>query len=177
MPAQPGKPLPVVTPADAREIVRTRNKIDRVRGHGPISVRHTPGGISINFTGRPPVLPSPEDRFGRIVSSEQDGDNWRWTYTVEQVVKIAAGYDGWAKIAGSDNLTAYNLVEDMNGASGLMGNGIDTGNLPDGFELQPAPGGVIVPLFSVVVPVQSQSDVGLEYWFSYENGTDGSCDA
>jgi hypothetical protein len=101
----------------------------------------------------------------KIMSSSRDGSNFRWTYTVRSVI-LASETPFAAPTEVSANLTAYNTLERMNGASGLMGNGVDTANLAGtGLELQPAPAGAIV---------RADWD-GFAWFFEYANGVDGTC--
>ena len=117
------------------------------------------------------------DFYGRITGSAGDGDN-RWSYTFVEVAKTVAGYGGWTTLAGGRTGTARNFVEDMNAAAGVQGNGVDVANLDTAdftFTLQPCPAGVIVHVRTVFFIAAETAY--LEYWFAYENGVDGSCDA
>lgn len=109
----------------------------------------------------------------------------QWTYSFDEVEKTSAGYGGWDVLEGgrmgSDE--AYNSLEDMNpevDPGGVMGNGVVLANLDyDGddtfeFSLQPAPINAIVRMHAV--GFLSGSTQYTEYWFAYENGTDGVCD-
>ena len=104
----------------------------------------------------------------------------RWTYSWKAIYKATAGYGGWSDLAiavtGSNN--AFNTIENMNTASDaksptVQGNGVDIdgADFPDGFEIQPAPIHAIVRMYPVNVGTT------VEYWFSYENGIDGTCAA
>src|SRR4051812_18686406 len=86
----------------------------------------------------------------QIGTSSQDGSNKRWKYDWIEVYKSAAGYGGWTAVDsgrsghGDDFDYAYNGVEDLNGASGTFGNGVDSANLTGSFDIQPVPANVIV---------------------------------
>ena len=119
----------------------------------------------------------------QIGTSTQDGSNKRWKYDWIEVFKSTAGYGGWDEVEsgrsghGDDFDYAYNGVEDLNGASGTFGNGVDSANLSGTFDLKPVPDGVIVRGF-LVYPDDSNSDgypCKPELWFWYENGVDGDC--
>jgi hypothetical protein len=125
------------------------------------------------FPVRQPVS-GPSNGFAAlIVAAARDGSNWRWVYTIRAAEKTADGYDGWSNTADSTDLTAYNFAEDLNGASGLLGNGVDTANLPDPpatFAPQPIPVGSPVWVVSVSAPA------GTEYWIvQYPTSIDGAC--
>lgn len=112
----------------------------------------------------------------RITGKSQDGSNFRWSYAWSEVEKSATGFGGWTTVTDglsgttSEN-TAYNTIEDGNGATGLMGNGVDTDNFPDGgtFALQPVPNGTVLSARKRVLGST------VEYHFQYENGVDGGC--
>jgi len=113
--------------------------------------------------------------FGRITSSSQvsgTGGN-QYTYQFRQVEKTASGYGGWTDVSNGVSGSAFNLIEDQNGASGTLGNGVSVSNLTTDkarFTLRPAPTGTRVMLMPVVT-----TSGNTEYWFSYENGVDGGC--
>lgn len=109
--------------------------------------------------------------FTRTVDSVEHTYYYRWDYTFEEVEKTSTGYGGWAEKSGGITGTAYNMTEVPNSSSGVQGNGI-TYPLSDdaaGFTMKPAPTGIIVRVWPVTVGSTT------EYWFSYENGVDGSC--
>jgi hypothetical protein len=103
--------------------------------------------------------------FIKVMSAARDGSNFRWTYTIREVKRTATLFGAWTEI--SDDLTAFNSLEQMNGASGLMGNGVNTSDLSGtGLTLQPAPVGAIV-----------RASFEFDAWvFSYANAISGSCD-
>ncbi len=110
--------------------------------------------------------------WARITASESAGDN-KWSYSIAEAVKTSAGYGGWAAKSGGRTGTAYNVIEDINAASGVLGDGVNASNLDTDdftFTLQPCPNGV--PVWIRPVPVGEAT----EYWFAYENGIDGGCD-
>ena len=117
-----------------------------------------------------------EIRF-KITASTQDGTNKRWTYTARKQIKTSAGYGGWAAAADVADYTLLNSIEVSNGATGLWGNGVNSTNLPASpatMTIQPVPNGVIVRAW-VETFTPSGGAASIEYWFSYENGVDGSC--
>lgn len=108
--------------------------------------------------------------FCKTTANSRDGSNWRWTYTIQEVTKSSTGFTGWATIGSALTPSAYNFIEAANGASGVMGNGVDTANLETGFEIKPVPNGTLLRAYAVIA-----NGTTTEYWFSYENGVDGSC--
>ena len=134
----------------------------------------------------PEALDTPPPMF-IITSSTQDSTNYRWVYQAYRLKKGAAGYDGWDNLA-TESYTLYNTLEDMNGASGLLGTGVDTSSLDTAdwtFELQPCPVGAIVE--GVLIPVSlTQAELDAlptdenppdpEWWFEYSGSPDGECD-
>jgi len=104
----------------------------------------------------------------------------RWTYDWERVEKTEEGYGGWTPTGESGEANGYNTNEDMNDVTGVQGNGVDVANLDTPeytFEIQPAPPGVIVRMRVQESPSSGSESVVDEYWFTYENGVDGTCDA
>lgn len=99
----------------------------------------------------------------------------RWVYSWVEVGKGAAGYGGWESVTGGRSGTtstdpARNFMEDGNDGAGVEMNGVDLGNLPGSFAIQPVPAGAIVRM--EIVPV----DGSVEFWFNPGgNGVDGSC--
>jgi hypothetical protein len=105
-----------------------------------------------------------------IAGAVQDGSNKRWVYSFVEAEKTSTGYGGWTTKAGGIDGDCYNRAEEINGATGLMGNGV-TLPLVGSFDIQPIPDGTPVRL--EIVPVVGDDP---EYWFSMPNGIDGSCD-
>lgn len=110
--------------------------------------------------------------FARITGSSDYADNI-WAYTFERVTKGSEAHSPGAWLTGDLTGTAYNTIESINGAIGVQGNGVDVdgADFPIGFSIQPCPTGNIV----VMKRVELSTDQ-FEYWFSYENGVDGTCD-
>jgi hypothetical protein len=146
------------------------NETHSITPAGDLEVRRTPYGTTVlDRRERQRV----GDTFpARLGAATQDGSNKRWTYDFAEVEKTSVGYDGWAEKTGGRSGTAYNRIEEMNGATGLYGNGVDSDNLVTGFDIKEAPGGVLVEMAEVTVAGEEP-----EYWFSYENGVDGTCEA
>jgi hypothetical protein len=98
----------------------------------------------------------------------------RYRYAWQEVTKTVAGYGGWTVPDGGKSGTtsensAYNWCEDMNTGTSL-GNGVSTVNLLGTYKMKPCPVNCIVTMEAVNVAGN------VEYWFSYENGTDGECE-
>lgn len=109
--------------------------------------------------------------FSAIQSWTMDGSNFRWKYTIQEVTKSSTGYGGWTTIGSVLTPLAYNTTEDQNGSSGVLGNGVDTANLPAGFSPQPVPIDTIVLAWAVVANGDTT-----EYWFTHTTVPDGTCD-
>jgi hypothetical protein len=144
-------------------------------------------GKNVRLTGTPggntciAVDPSQQtftDFYGifAISGATQDGSDWRWTYTMVEQEKSAAGYEGWTTVSGGETITAHNYAEEDNGASGLMGNGVevDSGGLIPGTAVSIKP----IPTAKGVHRVyQVQALSGeVEYWFRADNAMDGECE-
>lgn len=119
-----------------------------------------------------------------IISSEA-ADNPaqnRWKYTVTQVTKTAAGYDGFEKITEDDadefggiwQQDAYNYFEDMNDDTGVESVGVDVDgtDFPAGMSIQALPAGLICPADVLFV---GGGDGTREIWLYAPNGIDGTC--
>jgi hypothetical protein len=128
------------------------------------------GSIILGVDRRAIAAPSAGDGtfYARISASTQDGTNLRWKYSWVELTLTTGGYGGWTdKTNGrSGTSNAYNLSEDINGTSGMLGNGVTVANLGT-CHLKPAPTGAKVMLRAVVA-----ADSSTTYWFSYENGVD-----
>lgn len=126
----------------------------------------------------PPRMPLDSDGgfWAKITDSTSDGNN-KWAYDFTKVHKTAAGYAGWAAVSPEVTGTARNTIEDMNAATGVQGNGIDVAHLDTAtatFTIQPCPDNAIVFVRPLSVTVGGVTTT--EYWFSYANGVDGTCD-
>jgi hypothetical protein len=108
--------------------------------------------------------------IARISTNTRDGSNWRWTYGFVELQKAGAGYGGWSDKPAGLSDTAYNTLEDQNGASGTLGNGVSTANLGN-LTPQPIPSGT-----RVVIRIVTRTNGTPEYWIvNYANGIDGTC--
>jgi len=128
--------------------------------------------------------------WARLTANAAAPVNLNWIYSWVAVEKTAIGYGGWTTIDGGlfgtyavssggtlDRGRAYNTLEDMNGASGLVGAGVDVDGLDTDyftFALKEIPVGAIVWMRPVVCTVAGV-DV-TEYWFTAGNAVDGECD-
>lgn len=104
-----------------------------------------------------------------VLSSTRDGANWRWSYEFAEVLCEEDGYDAWATKTNGRTGTAYNRVEDINGTSGLLGNGVNLANLPPGIEPTP------VPINSIIEVTVYAGAPEPRYWFSRVTIPDGVC--
>lgn len=135
---------------------------------------------------RPELLPDDSDDsdvgfWAKITGNAADGAN-RWKYAWSEVEKTVAGYGGWTVLADGRTGTtaaspARNTIEDINNdtAETVLGNGVTVSSLDTAeatFTLKACTTSNIVKMHEVVVVGGTP-----EYWFSYENGVDGSCDA
>lgn len=119
-----------------------------------------------------PLRSWPPARFwARITSNTQDGSNKRWSYAITEVCKSSTGYGGWTDVSGGRTGTAYNVIEDQNGATGTWGNGVASTELTGTFDIKPVPNGTRVLIEQVIL-----TNGNAEYWFTYENGVSGACE-
>jgi hypothetical protein len=110
----------------------------------------------------------------KITNAAQDGTNKRWTYTAKRQAKTATGYGGWSNhAADTADYTLYNSLENMNGATGLYGNGVNSANLTGTFAIQRIPNDAIV--WATAVTFTTGGTTYTEYWFESPNGIDGAC--
>lgn len=178
---------------NSEEIKQLAERVNRLSGRKIESPDHVMDQSSAGVVFRHPrgfretesILPSQQESFiGQIgATPTKDGSNFRWSYTWTEMAKTSTGHGGWeAKEEGrtgtaGDADGAFNTMEDMNGASGTFGNGATSANLDTGdytFTVQPAPSGLLVRIWPMTFFVDSTETT--EYWFSYANGVDGSCD-
>ena len=110
----------------------------------------------------------------RIASATPvSGSDNQYEYGFVEVEKTSPGYGGWTDAADGTTGTAYNMIEDQNSATGILGNGVNADNLVTSvaeFSMQPCPVGTRVMIWAVVL-----EDGTVEYWFQYENAVDGGC--
>jgi len=139
------------------------------------------GGRDVNVTGRgQDVVITKTGRtpgrkvqwFASTVSHERDGANWRWVYTIRERIKATPGYGGWIDRTNGRMGDAYAWAEDINGSSGVLGNGIDLANLPGTFEPQPVPDGSPIIVTEVTL---TDALATKEWWFERVTGPDGEC--
>jgi hypothetical protein len=97
----------------------------------------------------------------------------QWKYTFAQVHTLAFGLD-WGIMSGGITGDAYNTIEWMNTGAGVEGNGVNSASLQadaPGFTIMPCTINNVVFIF--LCPDGSGNNA---YWFSYENGVNGSCE-
>lgn len=135
----------------------------------PLQMQDVPGGRALS-------IQLPEQGFWALLtSSSQDGSNKRWKYAWSEAYKTSAGYgSGWSTLPNgrtgtTSTNTAYNSIENINGASGAYGNGVTSTNLTGTIDIKAIPNNT--PIF--LRPVRTGTT--LEYWFSISNGVDGGC--
>jgi hypothetical protein len=177
MPGNPLKPWQANRPIDHRRLnlSEERNITDlTVQPGSGLTMWRQGNSVALGFSG---FIPTSSRRFTSLIqSASRDGSNWRWIYTYAEAEKTSPGYGGWTVLAGGRTGTAYNRTEEINGASGAMGNGVNVDNLADtGLELQPCPVGLPVEIELRTVPGAEDDPAVSEGWFSYENGVDGTC--
>lgn len=118
------------------------------------------------------VAPNPFPMWVLITGATQDGSNLRWVYNFSQATKATAGYGGWSALSGGLTGTCYNGSEEINGATGLFGNGTTSANFLGTFTIQEIPNNT--PVQIVAVPVASTG--ATEYWIPADPiSTDGYC--
>lgn len=110
-----------------------------------------------------------KDFTARIVSSTRDSTNWRWTYTVTQVVLAGTNaFTGtWSDVTGGwSGVTAYNINE-SNNISNPLGNGVNTNDFTSSsYTPQAIPTGTRVRLYR-------ENQVWMIY--NLPNGLAGGC--
>ena len=115
------------------------------------------------------------DMFVATISSATAYVDNIWNYTCTKVHKTGiTGYETGAWFAVWDTpQPAFNLIEFGNSGVGVQGNGVDIdgADFPETFALQPCPVGTLVMMYTIQLPLSA----GIEYWFQYENGVDGTC--
>lgn len=150
--------------------------IQRVFGSGEVTVQRIGPNVTIDVPKR--GRGGADFKPYKITGSTQDGSNKRWSYTMIEQVKTAAGYGGWTDKPGALSITGYNMIEDINTDTGTYGNGVTQASLNgprDGdFDIQPMPNGLTVWGKSVTFTVGDESIS--EVWFGEPNGVDGTCD-
>ena len=138
---------------------RRRTEVDQEPRHVGVTSAPGSGGVVELWSARVSGAPT------------QDGSNYRWTYPVTEIHKTSTGYGGWADRTNGRTGTAYSEVEDQNGASGTMGNGVSTANLVGTYAHVAIPQGTRVTIKTVIV-----TDGTVEYWIiGMPNGVDGAC--
>lgn len=124
------------------------------------------------------LVPGVESFWAEITgSAEADAPAQnRWTYSWKEKVKSSSGYGGWTDRSPSRTGTndAYNAAENMNDGADEEGNGVDVSHLVDAGVFDFAI--VAVPDASIVLLTPVQVGSSFEYWFTHENGIDGTCD-
>lgn len=110
--------------------------------------------------------------FARIVSSSQDGGNWRWTYTFEEVEQSAVGLSGVISArSGGVTGNCYNTTEYGNGSTGGLNSGTDADDLTGtGYTPKPVKNNTPVFLRQVLC-----ADGNIAYWFTMTTGVAGGC--
>lgn len=96
------------------------------------------------------------------------GEANRWSYTWSEVLLDGSTRttDGATRTSAADG-EAINTMEIENAATGVIGSGIDTANIPAGFD--------VVPIGPGVVRLRRGTDAATWY-FSAENQLDGVCE-
>lgn len=110
--------------------------------------------------------------LARITGAVEEGPN-KWVYTWEEVALNTSGNP--ALVPGGRTSAAageaINLFERSNTGSGIEGNGVDRANVPPGFEMKPAPVGLVVWLEGPAPRIPLAP-----WWtFFYSNADDGAC--
>lgn len=154
--------------AALRDLLRWQRSL---RGAGGIEIN----GATVVYRGRKGGGVggglSGEEWTGLIDSAVKVSAN-RWTYTVTQAMPTD---DGWYELVDSTSsryrVEVTNRLEDQNTDSGLLGIGIDIGDIPQGFFLQPIPA-ASAPV-NVFAEVYSNNE---KRWRMHEyNGIGGRC--
>jgi hypothetical protein len=92
-----------------------------------------------------------------------------WKYGWEEVVPPTNPVNSWTVQGRSGTTTenpAHNSIESLHIYNGMHGIGIDTGDMPGTYAVQPAPASVVVRMYITEG----------QYWFQYENSVNGECE-
>lgn len=112
-------------------------------------------------------------RFLARITAAVEETTHKWVYTWEEVTLNTSGNP--TLVSGGRTSAAcgeaINLFERSNTGSGVEGNGVDRANVPPGFEMKPAPVGLVVWLEGPSPRLPSAP-----WWtFFYSNADDGMC--
>lgn len=120
----------------------------------------------------------PKPIWMKISASTQDSTNKRWKYTATEVEVSNAGYGNWSAVDSGIVLNsgiwdyAYNVIEDINSATGTYGNGtVSTDFSTTSYALKPVPNNVVLPMW-IKWPEASTKPFMV---FSTANGLAGGC--
>ena len=175
-------PLPTWKRPDNFRVKPHQNLVDRLNQIAPLSageghdVVNLPNGRGV-LDRRPRVRSTAHftARTANAVRVSGTPQPWRWTYAFYEVEKTLPGYGGWTDKVGGRTGVAYNLIEDQNADTGILGNGVDVSNLDTAeatFAPQPIPLNTRIEVYAVTL-----ADGTVEYWTMYESGVDGLCDS
>lgn len=151
---------------------------------GVIAVLEIPAGKDGSNVNRYVQIGGQDDFAGywKVVSATQDGSNMRWSYELrKQQWTGDSGYGSWEDVPDLPTLTpCYNTLENGNGATGLMGNGVTLNG--DGFvegtslTLQEIQTGDWPYRLYKVTHKNEDDSVDTSYWFTAVNPLDGDCE-
>jgi len=161
----------MISDEDYEALLRVIRKVDNIHGTG---ISHYPDSIhfaSANQVAGSSTDEAVESHWMKITGATASGKRWQYSGKIQK--KTTAGYGGWVDDTSFNEITtAYNMIENMNGATGLWGNGVTSTNLSGSIDIKPAPTGAIVRVYLEIV---SGATPTREWWFQYENGIDGAC--
>lgn len=153
-----------VTTQDFNMLIDAINSME-ITGAKGVQIRKTAGGTvlmsSASGTGLECVV--------RITGSDYISPN-KWSYA-----GLVQSFDGTSWNDTAMNVSLFNLCEVNNSyetredkssvGTGLVGNGVSTNNIQEGYAVMPAPEGVLVPVYKINGVL----------FFNHENAIDGSC--
>lgn len=160
------------TPSAFNTILAELERQGRMTVQAPLQLMQGPQGLVLRIL--PNLLSGDTTFWAKITGNLQDSSNFRWKYAWSEVTKTTAGFSGWTVLSGGRSGTTtskigYNTAEDMNGATGLFGNGVTSTNLTGTLKVQPVSTGVFVKMTPILAGTTQ------EYHFTFANGVDGGC--
>lgn len=114
-------------------------------------------------------------RHFQITAVSKDGTNDRWSYTAKRRSLTTSGHGGWANHSvDTGNYTLYSKNDDMNGATGLYGNGTNSTNFPGSYDIKEIP--VNCEVVAIKTPLEGSTPQTYQWWIiNQPNGVDGTC--
>ena len=168
--------------ADLQDAAGRRGAVHSTAHPIPAWRAYTTGTVAI-WVGLPTAPPIQRPFVARVTAAAVLAPN-RWAYTLREVERRSspAGVVSWADTTTDPmpgrTVTARNLAEEANAATGIQGHGVNVTapGFPPGMTTQPVPIGSIVMAYPItVIPGGVGLPEATEYVFERGNGVDGTC--